>query len=323
MWSLLGLAALVPGTAHAQIQVVDSLGVPVPYAILDSPTGQRVVADASGVARQARAADGPWLARRIGYRPARSTDGAERIVLARLPVLLPPFRVDQASTCPASAVAARSSTEVVEGVRTLFAEYDERRVLASRERAGFTFDVEVVLEGEDGRRLEGERESVTIPVMPPDRPYVPGRAIERVDGEWALRRPGLRDLISASFLETHCLSIDTQGADSLAVVRFTPRDDLAGPQLLGRYVVDRRSGRLHSDTLDYLRPPKGAPGQARLVGSYADDANSAELLAIPVRIVETVSPHDLRVSLDGKRLRIVRTERTFTRTGQAEPPVRR
>lgn len=307
------LLAASPRTSMAQIQVVDSLGMPVPYAILESSSGQRVVADGSGLARAARPTSGPWLARRIGYRPARSGEGAERIVLARLPAVLATYRVEEPGACSATTVAARAPTAVVNSVRTLFAEYDERRVLASREREGVAFAVDVILEGEGGQRLEGAPSTITMPLASAPRAYVAGRAIERVDGEWVLRRPSLQDLASDAFLETHCLSIADAGSDSLTVVRFVPREDLAGPQLRGRYVVDRRTGRLHSDTLDYERPPKGAPGQARLVGHYADGSEGEALLAIPVRLVETVTPADMRVSLDGKRVRIVRTERTLTR----------
>jgi hypothetical protein len=320
--SLLGAMVFAPRPVVAQVQVVDSVGAGVPYAILESPSGLRLVADASGTVRQARPGDGPWLARRIGYRPARGADGADRIVLVRLPQLLPAFRVAQSATCSASEVAARSPGDAVSAVRTLFAEHHERRELAGRERAGITFEIDVTLESEDGVRMEVDRETVTMPVAPADRPYVPGRAIERVDGEWVLRRPGLRDLTTDAFLETHCLSIEGSDTDSLAVVRFAPREDLTGAQLLGRYVVDRRSGRLHSDTLDYLRPPKGAPGRARLVGSYGLGDAGADLLAVPDRIVESVSPADMRVSLNGRRVRIVRTERTLTRVAGTSAPTR-
>ncbi len=175
----------------AQIQVLDSLGIPVPYAILESPTGQRVVADGTGMAHAARATDGPWLARRIGYRPARSSESVGRIVLARLPALLPVYRVESIVGCSANTVAARTPSDVVDGVRALFAEYDERRALASREREGVTFAVEVTLEGEGGERFEGARDTVTMPMASPTRAYVAGRAIERVDGDWVLRRPHL------------------------------------------------------------------------------------------------------------------------------------
>ena len=40
--ALAGLAGIVPRPALAQIQVVDSHGGAVPYAILESPSGQRV-----------------------------------------------------------------------------------------------------------------------------------------------------------------------------------------------------------------------------------------------------------------------------------------
>lgn len=70
-----------------------------------------------------------------------------------------------------------------------------------------------------------------------------------------------------------------------------------------------RTGRLHSDTLDYLRAPKGAPGQARVAGGNAD---GGDLLAVPLRSVETVTPAEWRVSVDGRRVRIVRTERRLT-----------
>lgn len=315
--ALAGLAGIVPRPALAQIQVVDSLGGAVPYAILESPSGQRVVTDAAGMARQARPADGPWLARRIGYRPARSTNAADRIVMSRLPALLSAYRVEDAARCTAQDVAAQASAGVVEAVRTVFAEYAERRELASQERTGFSFAVETILETEDGRRLEVDSDTVTMPVVPSARPYEAGRAMERIDGDWIVRRPSLGDLTSNRFLETHCLSITEHAPDSLSVVRFMPREDLAGPQLIGRYVVDQRTGRLHSDTLDYLRPPKGAPGQARMVGRYAE---GAELLAVPLRIVETVSPSELRVSLNGRRLRVVRTERTLTRLWPSAPP---
>lgn len=190
----------------AQVTVQDSTGTPVPFAVLESAAGRRVVADAQGVARAARAADGPWLARRIGYRPARGEPGAERIVLARL-----------------------------------------------------------------------------------------------------------LDLASPAFLEAHCLVIDDSADDSTAVLRFLHRVGLSGPQINGAYVIDRRSGRLRSDTLDYVQPPRGAPGCARFVSTYASADEEPDPVPIPVRLVEEVEPDDLRVSLDGRRLRIRKTVRRFTR----------
>lgn len=154
------------------------------------------------------------------------------------------------------------------------------------------------------------------PAVPGDRRVAPPRPV-RADAPNVKQSVEGHAYASCAGLETHCLSITEHAPDSLSVVRFMPREDLAGPQLIGRYVVDQRTGRLHSDTLDYLRPPKGAPGQARMVGRYAE---GAELLAVPLRIVETISPSELRVSLDGRRLRVVRTERTLTRLWPSAPP---
>lgn len=110
-------------------------------------------------------------------------------------------------------------------------------------------------------------------------------------------------------------------SDTTLLVRFVPRDDLPGPQLLGRLVFDRRTGRLVSDTLDDLRPPKGAPGNARLVVDYgpADGAAGNDPLSLPRRLTETVAPADLWISMPQGRVRVVKTVRTFTRLAEPAP----
>ncbi|MCU0616840.1 MAG: hypothetical protein MUD17_07155, partial [Gemmatimonadaceae bacterium] len=244
MWPLAVACLLGTGSLPAQVTVQDSTGAPVPFAVLESATGRRVVADAQGVARAARAADGPWLARRIGYRPARGEPGAERIVLARLPAALPAVRVAS------------------------FTELHERRALHAETRPSMSFRFVTELVAEDGQVLEGDDDVIPIPVAPANRAYVPGRAIEREEGEWTVRRPRLLDLASPAFLEAHCLVIDDSADDSTTVLRFLHRVGLSGPQINGAYVIDRRSGRLRSDTLDYVQPPRGAPGRARFVSTY-------------------------------------------------------
>ncbi|MFO0093009.1 MAG: hypothetical protein ACK54K_01770 [Gemmatimonadaceae bacterium] len=110
-------------------------------------------------------------------------------------------------------------------------------------------------------------------------------------------------------------------SDTTLLVRFVPRDDLPGPQLLGRLVFDRRTGRPVSDTLDDLRPPKGAPGNARLVVDYgpADGAAGNDPLSLPRRLTETVAPADLWISMPPGRVRVVKTVRTFTRLAEPAP----
>ncbi|MCU0649337.1 MAG: hypothetical protein MUF00_15175, partial [Gemmatimonadaceae bacterium] len=139
----------------AQVTVQDSTGTPVPFAVLESTAGRRVVADAQGVARAARAADGPWLARRIGYRPARGEPGAERIVLARLPAVLPAVPVASFTTCTTEQVAARGPAELIDAVRALVTELHERRALHAETRPSVSFRFVTELVAEDGQVLEG------------------------------------------------------------------------------------------------------------------------------------------------------------------------
>jgi hypothetical protein len=218
------------------------------------------------------------------------------------------------TTCTAEQVAARGPAELVDAVRALVTELHERRVLHAETRPSVPFRFVTELVAEDGQVLQGEDDVVPIPVAPANRAYVPGRAIERDDdGEWTVRRPRLLDLASSPFLDVHCLLIDDSVDDSTTVLRFLHQVGRPGPQVNGAYVIDRRSGRLRSDTLDYVQPPRGAPGRARFVTTYASVDEQLDPVPIPVRVVEEVEPNNLRVSLDGRRLRIRKTVRTFTR----------
>ena len=61
---------------------------------------------------------------------------------------------------------------------------------------------------EDGRRFDGGEDTVPVFVQPSSVVSVPGRAVDRVKGEWILRRPRYVDIVSAPFLEAHYLWIE-------------------------------------------------------------------------------------------------------------------
>lgn len=109
----------LPSLGGAQITVLDSLGAPVPYAILESAAGRRIIAGPDGVAPSASAAEGPWAARRIGYRPGSDTDGDGRIVLARFPILLALREVREAAACTRARAALAAPGETLATIRAM------------------------------------------------------------------------------------------------------------------------------------------------------------------------------------------------------------
>ena len=106
--ALLVALLATPATSKAQVAVRDSLGAPVPFAILEAPDGRRAIAGANGIAPALSPASGPWSARRIGFRPAKDDDGDGVIVMSRLPVMLAPKEVRERTACTAQGVAARA-----------------------------------------------------------------------------------------------------------------------------------------------------------------------------------------------------------------------
>ena len=310
----------LPSLGGAQITVLDGLGAPVPYAILESAAGRRIIAGPDGVAPSASAAEGPWAARRIGYRPGSDTDGDGRIVLARFPILLAPREVREAADCTRARAALAAPGETLATIRAILTEWHDRRAIAGSNGQAFTYRVARSLIAEDGREFDAGVDTVAIPLRPEGTEYVPGRAIERVAGDWTLRRPGFLDVASDRFLSAHCVALDAGAIDGTVVLRFEPAREVTGPNVVGAYVVERATGRLLSDTLQYVSPPRGAPGKAMLVGTYATAGESGDPTPAPARFVERVRPSDLRVQLGRDRVRIAETIGVFERLPTASPP---
>lgn len=301
----------------AQVTVRDSLGAPVPYAILESPAGRRVIAGPDGIAQAVSAAEGPWAARRIGYRAGIDTDGDGRIVLARIPIPLAPREVRVAAACTRETVALAAPGENLVAIRAMLTEWHDRRSIAIGNGQAFTYRVVLSLIAEDGREYEGGVDTVAL--QPAGTDYVPGRAIERDAGEWMLHRPRFIDVASDRFLSAHCVAVDAGVIDGTVVLRFEPAQEVAGPNVIGAYVLERATGRLLSDTLQYVSPPRGAPGQPVLVSTYAAAGESGDPMPGPTRIVERTRPSDLRVRLGRDRVRISETVRVYERLPTASP----
>jgi len=64
-------------------------------------------------------AEGPWAARRIGYRPGSDTDGDRRIVLARFPILLALREVREAAACTRARAALAAPGETLATIRAM------------------------------------------------------------------------------------------------------------------------------------------------------------------------------------------------------------
>lgn len=319
-WAALALVAL-GGPLGAQVHVRDSLGAPVPFAILEAASGKRVVAGADGLARSAVLADGPWSARRIGYRPGTDADGDGVIVLGRAPVALPTAYVAAAGVCTAEQVAARSPAEVLQPVREILLEGDLRRVIAGDKvrRVGYRATTQLVTE--QGETLEGGTKLETHPTRRAGEAFVPGRAIERRDGSFTMIMPSLRDVLSPTFLEAHCLSVTSTDDGTRSAIRFEPINGAKGSHVLGTFVVERTTGRLLEDTLRYLGAPRGAPQQAVLFRSYTIDDADPLAGAVAARLLSTFEPHDFFVRLSaGERRRIVRVEQVLVREPSADQP---
>lgn len=314
------LAACCASAAAAQVEVRDSLGAPVPFAILESAAGKRLIAGADGVARAALLADGPWAARRIGYWPGRDDDGDGRIVLGRSPLALPTQYVSAAGSCKPERVAARSPEDVLEAVRAVLAEGSIRREIAGARvsRVGYRTTTQLVTE--QGDTLLGGTEVETHSTRRPGEPFVPGKAIERRNGSFVMVRPGLRDVLSPSFLDAHCLSVATNDDGTRVAIRFAPIERAAGSHVIGTFVVERATGRIVEDTLRYVGAPRGAPQHSVDVAAYAADGADPLAGLVPGRIVNTFEPHEFFVRMSAGRRRIVRVERVLEREPSADQP---
>ena len=153
--------------------------------------------------------------------------------------------------------------------------------------------------------------------------FVPGRAVERVQDTWVLRRPRFVDLASAPFLSAHCFWTENGESEETVVIRFEPAREARGSNFSGAFVVERTTGRVRSDTLVLESPPKGAPGAGRFVFTYGKFTNGGDPIPLPQRMTESLRPSDRWVRLEGERIRIVETIRIFERirrvAGSADP----
>ncbi|MDX2182547.1 MAG: hypothetical protein SFW08_01055 [Gemmatimonadaceae bacterium] len=304
----------------AQVQVRDSLGAPVPFAILESASGKRLVAGADGLARAAALADGPWSARRIGYRPGADDDRDGLIVLGRSPLALPTQYVAASGSCTRDLVAARSPEPVLDAVRAVLLEGSLRREIAGARVSRLGYRTTTRLITEQGDSLDGGTHVETHPTRRPGESYVPGRAIEGRKASFVVNRPGLRDVLSPTFLDAHCLAVASGEDETRAVIRFVPIDGAKGSHVLGTFVVDRATGRILEDTLRYVGAPRGLPQQAVDVAVYLTDAADPFAGMVPSRLVNTFEPHEMFVQLPAGRRRIVRIERVLAREPSADQP---
>jgi hypothetical protein len=106
----------------------------------------------------------------------------DRIVLARLPALLPTWRVASASTCSPGQVGADGPPALLEPLRAALAEHHDRRVLAAATLGSRRFRVETTRETEDGREATVDPVTQPLPLAPSTVAYEPGRAIVREQG---------------------------------------------------------------------------------------------------------------------------------------------
>ena len=222
---LLALLA-APATSKAQVAVSDSLGAPVPFWILEAPDGRRAIAGANGVAPALSPASGPWSARRIGFRPAKDDDGDGVIVMSRLPVMLAPQEVRERTACTAQGVAARAPGAELDAIRAILLEGHDRLEIVGAGDFQTSFRVTETLVTENGRQLVGLEDTVPLFAQPSSVVYAPGRAVERVKGEWVLRPPRFVDLASAPFLAAHCLWIDDGDSQQTVIIRFEPAREI-------------------------------------------------------------------------------------------------
>lgn len=313
------VSACAPALA-AQVQVRDSLGAPVPFAILEAPSGKRVVADADGLARGAVVADGPWSARRIGYRPGTDDDGDGRIVLGRAPLALPVRYVAAEGPCTAERVAARGADEVLSSVRMVFSELQARREIAVARvsRVGFRSTTRLITERGDTLDAGTEVDSQEVRAQ---AEFPVGRVIERRGRRYIFHRPGLGDIVSPTFLGAHCLSVTSGDDSSRAAIRFEPVTGAKGSHVIGTFVVERATGRLLEDTLRYVGAPRGAPQQAMDVAVFAADPADALGRIFPARIINTFEPSDFFVRREtGERQRVVRIVVVYERDVAADRP---
>jgi len=262
----------------------------------------------------------PLAASRSTQVPARSgqrraAEGRAKLLPAMLAMLAVPASVT-AQVAVGESLGALVSFAILEAP-------DGRRAIAGAGGIRMRSRVATTLVTEDGRGFSGGEETVPAFVQPARVVSVPGRAVERVKSEWILRRPPYVDIVSAPFLEAHCLWIENGDSNETVVIRFEPAREVQGPNLSGAFVVERTTGRVRSDTLVLESPPKGAPGAGRFVFTYGDSANAGDPIPLPQRWSESLRPDDLWVRLERQRVRIVETIRVVERiqpeAGSADP----
>ncbi|MCU0619268.1 MAG: hypothetical protein MUF40_05110 [Gemmatimonadaceae bacterium] len=306
-------------TAQGQLVVRDSSGAPVPHAIVEGADGRRLITDGAGAAPGARRSDGPWTARRIGYRPGTDDDGDGVIVLARAALQLPTRYVVGEGMCTVDAVASRSPAPTLDAVRSVFLESAARRAIVATTTTRVGYRVETVLISERGDTLDGGTEVETFPVRGREDVFVPGRVIERQGGRYVFVRPGLHDIAAPAFLDAHCLTVTTSDDGARAVIRFTPIDGARGSHVVGTFVVDRTTGRLIADTVRYLGAPRGAPQGSVDAGDYSARDDDALAWTVPQSLRQRFEPHDVVVRLpSGERVRVVRIEQRYARAPEAD-----
>lgn len=310
------LLMALASSLRAQVHVRDSLGAPVPFAILEAPDGRRAVAGPDGSAPTLRVGDGPWSARRIGYRPARDDDGDGVIVMGRMPLALPARVVAAAPTCRADGVAARADAAVLDAIRTIFGELVDRRQLAV---SHIPFEVSTRFFDADGNAMEGTTDTIPAPVRPRDDVFVSGQVIRRTRSGWQVVRPGPRDIVSPPFLEAHCLTIETTADGARSALHFEPIADARGAQVAGTFVIDRTSGRLVADSLRYRGAPRGAPKDLVEIGEYEPAPETRVGYTVPARIRSSLEPDGLVLRGSFGRRRIVRLEQRWERLPFTEP----
>lgn len=263
------LAAQTSGPAMAlRGVVVDSAGVPLPYATVRAEAlGRDALTDARGQFLVGGVPRGRYdvLVRQVGFAPQHGAveavsveSGAavrDTVRLIRLVVRLAEVEVRPDARCAIGGFTASDSA----GVGALFAQLrlnaERLRLVAEAGPAVRRYARARAYVDADGAVVATRADTLAVRTAEP-RAYAPGRVAYRVGRrEWNLTVPTPDVIADSAFQRVHCFryaGVDMTDGRTVHRVEFAAADDVGGPDVAGLLSLDTR--RRSSDPARARRP---------------------------------------------------------------------